>query len=127
MFKSFTIILLIFSMIGSTLSGYIVLISFELNKRYIAENLCENRAKPELKCNGKCFLKKKLKKTEDSEKNNSQRSEQKNLNFFSIEPPTKLSLEICLFSNAVAKPGTYYNSVYSIANLAAVFRPPQLS
>lgn len=114
-------------MIGSTQSGYTVLISFELNKRYIAENLCENRAKPELKCNGKCFLQKKLKETEDSEKNNSQKSEQKDLNFFSIEPPAKLSLEICLFSDSVSKPGTYYNSVYFFTNLAAVFRPPQLS
>lgn len=120
-------ILLIISIIGSTQSSYLVLISFKLNKRYIVNNLCENRAKPELKCNGKCFLQKKLKETEDREKNNSQKSEQKNLNFFSIEPPAKFSLENCLFSKSMSEPNTYYNSVYFFQNLSSVFRPPQLS
>ena len=112
-------------MIGSTQSGYTVLICFELNKRYIAENLCENRAKPELKCNGKCFLQKKLKETEDNEKNNSQKSEQRSLVFFYIEPPAALSLEACLSSDLVSKRGAYYNSAYFFKNLSSVFRPPQ--
>jgi hypothetical protein len=30
---------------------------FTLNKDYIVQNLCENKATPELKCNGKCHLK----------------------------------------------------------------------
>jgi hypothetical protein len=40
---------------------------FELNKRYIAANLCENRAKPQLNCCGKCYLGKQLKKAGDDE------------------------------------------------------------
>lgn len=34
------------------------------NKDYIANVLCENKSKPALHCNGKCFLKKQLKKAE---------------------------------------------------------------
>lgn len=30
------------------------------NQNYIARELCENRDKPAMKCNGKCYLKKKL-------------------------------------------------------------------
>jgi hypothetical protein len=37
-------------------------IEYELNKKYIAEVLCENKDKPEMHCNGKCHLKKQLKK-----------------------------------------------------------------
>ena len=33
---------------------------YVLNKDYIAVQLCENRAKPELECDGKCHLKKVL-------------------------------------------------------------------
>ncbi|WP_157761449.1 hypothetical protein [Chryseobacterium camelliae] len=32
------------------------LISYAVNYRYIVENLCENRAQPELRCNGKCYV-----------------------------------------------------------------------
>lgn len=37
---------------------------YEVNKDYIAKNLCVNRNKPELKCCGKCYLKKQLNKAE---------------------------------------------------------------
>ncbi len=33
---------------------------YELNKEYIATTLCENRAKPKMQCNGKCYLSKKI-------------------------------------------------------------------
>ncbi|MBK9284385.1 MAG: hypothetical protein IPM51_08695 [Sphingobacteriaceae bacterium] len=33
-----------------------ILIKFYLNQEYIANNLCENREKPELGCEGKCCL-----------------------------------------------------------------------
>lgn len=33
---------------------------YELNIEYITEKFCENKEKPELKCNGKCHLAKEL-------------------------------------------------------------------
>lgn len=44
---------------------------YELNKSYIAQNLCENRDKPQMKCCGKCYLRKQLNKTEDGATNSS--------------------------------------------------------
>lgn len=38
--------------------------NYVVNYDYIVENLCENRDKPELSCNGKCFLAKELSNTE---------------------------------------------------------------
>ena len=35
-----------------------------LNRSYIAKNLCVNRDKPMMGCNGKCYLSKKLKEQE---------------------------------------------------------------
>ncbi len=40
---------------------------YELNKDYISKNLCENKAKPMLHCNGKCHLKKELAKQDKKE------------------------------------------------------------
>ena len=37
------------------------------NKNYIAATLCENKNKPQLHCNGKCFIKKQLKKAEQEQ------------------------------------------------------------
>lgn len=40
---------------------------YELNKSYIAEQLCENKNNPKLHCNGHCYLTKQLKKAEEDE------------------------------------------------------------
>lgn len=39
-----------------------------INYDYIAKNLCINKGNKELKCNGKCFLLKKIKGKDDNEK-----------------------------------------------------------
>lgn len=43
---------------------------FEIQREFIAQNLCENRLKPLSTCFGKCYLKKQLKKEEKSESAN---------------------------------------------------------
>jgi len=40
--------------------GLGVLVWFEINETFIGENLCENRDKPGMHCNGSCVLKDKL-------------------------------------------------------------------
>ncbi len=49
---------------------------YRVNQDYIAKNLCENRDKPMLNCNGQCYLAKQLKAVEEKEqKSNSERLE----------------------------------------------------
>ena len=43
-----------------------ICLHYQLNKAYIAANLCENRDKPIMHCNGKCHLRKQLAKTTDN-------------------------------------------------------------
>jgi hypothetical protein len=38
---------------------------YQANKTYVAAVLCENKAKPELNCCGKCYLNKQLKKADE--------------------------------------------------------------
>ncbi len=44
-----------------------ITIDFFVHQDYIATNLCENREKPELNCNGQCILMQKLQVLEESE------------------------------------------------------------
>jgi len=63
---------------------------YRVNQDYIAKNLCENRDKPMLNCNGQCYLAKQLKAFEEKEqKSNSERLEKMPevvLAFQAIEP-----------------------------------------
>lgn len=45
----------------------VVLLNFMANRTYIVEHFCENKDKPQLHCEGKCYLHKELKKSEPSE------------------------------------------------------------
>lgn len=56
--------LLIFSLLFQNLGKMVVVASFLSNQKFIAANLCENRAKPSMHCNGKCHLRKQMQKDE---------------------------------------------------------------
>ncbi len=68
---------LLLALISSTLSKLFVYAEFKSNQAFIAANLCENRGRPELNCQGKCYLMKKLKAAEDKEKKAEKQAEKK--------------------------------------------------
>ncbi|MBW2938670.1 hypothetical protein KXJ69_11165 [Aureisphaera sp. CAU 1614] len=45
-------------------------VEYVINYNYIIEKLCENRDKPEMKCNGKCYLAKQFAKQASEEDRN---------------------------------------------------------
>ena len=51
----------------SAVRPYFPYLDYAINKEYIAKVLCENIEKPKLKCNGKCHLKKELKKVMEAD------------------------------------------------------------
>jgi hypothetical protein len=61
-----------------TFSQVVIVGEYFAQKDYIARNLCENRDKPQMHCNGKCCLKKKLAKDakEQAPAQRNQKSEQ---------------------------------------------------
>lgn len=92
MLRSSTVFLLILSLLSANLSRYFVYVGFQFNKNYIAANLCENRDKPVLQCNGKCYLSKKLK--QEAEKEKSQERQAKKSNFHEANITEKLVLTL---------------------------------
>ncbi len=68
-------VVLLLSMLLANFSGLWVFLGFEVNQRYIVRELCENRNKPELHCNGKCYLMKKLKQAQEKEQKQERQSQ----------------------------------------------------
>jgi len=62
--------ILILLVMTQTFSHWFVVMSFKLNQDYIAKNICENRFRPKMHCNGNCVLMKKLKQQEKEEQKN---------------------------------------------------------
>lgn len=44
-----------------------LVLNYQINKKVIAATRCENRDKPEMRCDGKCYLSKQLKQAEEKE------------------------------------------------------------
>lgn len=68
-------ILLLFSLLSANCANLFVFMGFEVNQKYIAAELCENRDKPQMHCNGKCYLMKKLKQAQDKEQKQERQSQ----------------------------------------------------
>lgn len=62
-----TSIILLFAIFMQLFSKAIIITEYYLNKDYIAQNLCENKDKPQKHCEGKCHLQKQLKEDEKKE------------------------------------------------------------
>lgn len=98
---------------------------YELNKKYIAANLCENRDKPAMHCNGKCCLKKQLKKLDDEKgsQNGSSSSKQ-------IQPDAVVFIVPAVISVSYQHTGTLktfgpaYKNGYSFSARRDIFHPP---
>jgi hypothetical protein len=70
--KRVTAIFFVFIFLLQLAVSFSYVVWYEVNKTYVATELCENTDKPELHCDGKCYLKKKLSPAkEDSTKKQS--------------------------------------------------------
>ena len=77
-------ITLLLALVSANLSRFFVYAEFKANQKYIAASLCENRDKPQMHCNGKCYLMKKLKEAEEKEKKQEQANQKKGTQDVSI-------------------------------------------
>ncbi len=107
------------------LGKFIIYTNYIINKEYIANNLCVNKSKPILKCNGKCHLAKQLKK-QDQKENKSSSSKEK------IEVITdQISVETYVFFESdflkAKKNDVFeYNKSIIQSDLNSVFQPPRV-
>ena len=116
------IYLIMVSTLAANFSRFFIFAGFELNRNYIASNLCENIDEPWMHCEGKCYLEKKIKQTQESEKSDEHQS-QKNLfqeAAITDSSPIKFQNQLLHIINTPYPPGglAQFNGT--------LFRPPQL-
>ncbi|MCC9063716.1 hypothetical protein [Flavobacterium piscisymbiosum] len=95
-----------------------------MNKEYIVANLCENRKKPEMHCNGKCFLEKKLKQADDNEKKHGEKDDLKNMELYLLQF-FEVSLTPPFTGELIPKPASQNNPIYAKNCIGSIFRPPR--
>ena len=65
--RSFLVYLLTTAVLLPSISPWGTLAYYQLNKNYIARVLCQNRDKPQMHCDGQCYLAKRLKAQQDKQ------------------------------------------------------------
>ena len=76
--------ILLLALLSANLSGLFIYAEFKANQKSIAATLCENRDKPEMHCEGKCYLMKKLKDAVEKETKKDKEAQKKGWQLISI-------------------------------------------
>ena len=119
--KAVAIVILICLVVQSTIQlgilGY-----YQANKEYITRNFCVNKDKPQLHCNGKCHLKKLIKKADrEQDQSGSRVNTEQQVTVFIL--PAQQQLLHKATEEPVTHKTCYTTSVYT-SPLNSVFHPP---
>lgn len=93
---------------------------FKVNQSFIASELCENKDKPQMHCNGRCHLKKELDRDAQQEKNNNNGKDKYEVMFVEALQSfdtSKLADQITFIS--------FYKTPSLNTHVSSVFHPPQ--
>lgn len=97
------------------------LANYVINQNYIAEFLCINKDKPELKCNGKCYLAKQLKEASEEKEKNLPAITMKD---YPIGIIAFIVFETSQTTTTITTNNFQYNNRYAFTYLNSVFHPP---
>lgn len=124
MLKRIIALCLLATLISSSFSRFFIYAGFELNHKYIAENLCINKNKPWMHCNGKCFFMRKIKEAQDNEKKQGKAEQQ---NHYQEALPVLQPATIIAFCPEIIKV-TYPNvtTPETIQRAYSILLPPKI-
>jgi len=122
MFRSSLAFILIVALLSASFSRLFIYAGFNANQKLITSTLCENRDKPQLHCNGKCYLMKKIKLAEEKEKNQEKQSQKSDLQLsFTTREFNISSPETLVAAHSFAEPH------FKISDKADfIFQPPKV-
>lgn len=102
----------------------IILADYRLNTQSYATN-CENKARPQMHCNGKCQM---MKKIEQENKKDQQNPERKTSNRGEISfylPSLFIAIDFFSFEVSTTKKEFSYVAGHGIERLSLIFHPPK--
>ncbi len=105
-----------------------------MNQAELTAKYCVNKAKPMLKCNGKCYLAKQLKKQEEQEKAKFNKKSKSQVPKFKkikegevFNDIQAVDYTLVVKNNINRKPNTSISVEYSFDEISKCFQPPQIS
>jgi len=125
MLKALTAYFLIILLVSVHFSRFFVFAGFELNKKYIAATLCENRDKPWLHCNGKCYFMKKIIQARENERREAARDNFNRLEVSFFQEPFKQAFVEPVATNNNKSAFAQYTYRYINPYIDDIFRPPK--
>lgn len=121
MFRRCIAILLIIALIASSFQRFFAYEGFQLNRSYITQNLCINKSRPWMHCNGRCYFMRKVKEAQQREAGN-EREAQKNL--FQEAEVSPVS-RVLFHSQLLSVINTPYTRFMTATVAVPLFRPPR--
>jgi hypothetical protein len=121
--KYVAIILVFLGLLVQSFNKLFIVLDLRLNSSYIAQNLCENRNKPQMHCNGKCHRMKVMKQEQKKDQDNPERKAENKFEIICADcQQTKL---IPAFNSiSISYPGI--KEVTYAGFPIAAFHPPQV-
>lgn len=121
MFTRITAVLLLICSVAVSLSGLFVFAGFEMNRSYIAQELCVNRNKPQLHCNGNCYLMRKLRQAQEKEQKQEHQFQKIQLQ----QPVVTLPFIFQQYSFQAIYLHIPYTTGMPVSSVNAIFQPPR--
>ncbi|MGV3639829.1 MAG: hypothetical protein ACO1NZ_04865 [Adhaeribacter sp.] len=121
--KNLAVILLLGVMLTQALGKFLLVMDYQANKDFITELFCINKSKPQLQCQGHCYLKKNLKKAEESEKQAASQAGKADITLF-CQALFQISRPV--FFKQVSYAG-FQPAFYRFTSLNRPFHPPQIT
>ena len=118
--------ILIIVILSIFLKPILPVIDYIVNYDYISNVLCENKAKPQLKCNGKCHLMKELAKASENEKpiNSDKKDNSKHeIELLYCNELSEINFRQIYFHNKTSIGDNYANLYFHTVG-CSVFHPP---
>lgn len=101
------------------------IIEYYANYNYIATVLCENKDKPYLECNGKCYLEKQLNEVNHDNHEHKTTVPQINFDDYPVSPLDQFSYQLKDFKELNSEK-SYFVNYTSQDFFKSVFKPPQV-
>lgn len=123
--RSFIAYILLAAIMLPTLSPWGTIAYFKLNREYIAKVLCENRKRPDLHCDGKCYLAKKLKQQQEKQDKETSQKVQ-NTPVIQLFTPQPYSYNFEREATEFREPIRFFHQLlFYSAPVAQLLRPPR--
>ncbi|HEX2630073.1 MAG TPA: hypothetical protein VHM26_13700 [Chitinophagaceae bacterium] len=123
--KFITATILLLLMLTQSFSKWMVVLEYELNKKFISEKLCVNKSKPSMHCNGRCYLVKKLISDEEQPQSDTHKIPVSKFVELHFTAPLADSTTSIVAIAIVASNSIYIASEYD-SPLDPIFHPPSL-